>query len=250
MTNKVTRTVILSEVIPPNWISAINIVSNRLPVDQKLKDDEDYALLLIDRKWQIEMLWAAYYCNPIIDLRFKPFNLPEFQTWRTSGKKNATQLRLTVGVWDRLPQYQFNSPMDWWIQQMLDCKRSDYRCALLEKSKSVRKKEVIKSNYLQVRILKGLKGTAKDQHKLIDGFCEAIPTMGLLLKKAVNLAEKHSSKKGKRFINQYWNPYLDSVIEHIEYSERGAHARKIQNLQKLEDKVYLTAPRRPVPLLR
>ncbi|NJL52537.1 MAG: hypothetical protein HC930_10535 [Hydrococcus sp. SU_1_0] len=249
--NKVTRTFILSEVMPPNWISAINIISNRFPVERKLSDDEDYALWLIDRKWQIEMLWAAYYYNPVIDRRFKPFNLPEFQTWRTSGKKNSDQLRLTTGVWDRLPQHQFLSPMAWWVHQMIDCKKSDYRHVLEQRSEPRRKKEAIKSNRLQVRILKGIEGTVKDQHELIDGFCEAIPAMGLLLRKAMSLAKNSSSKKGKSFITQYWKPYLSSVQESIEYSDRGARADKIQLIHKLEDNlVYLTAPRRPVRLLR
>ena len=223
---------------------------NRLPVEkEQLNDDEDYALWLLERKWAIEMAWAAYYRNPVVDIRCKPFNTPEFQTFKTSGKKQAEQLRLTVGVWDRLPQHRFDSPMDWWIQQMIDCKRSDYRHALEERSKPRSKKEEIKSNRLQVKILKGMEGTERDRCELIDGFSEAIPSMGLLLRKASSLARNPNCKKGKRFITQYWMPYLDSVREDIEYSDRGGHAKKIQLVQKLGGRVNSTAPRRPVPLL-
>ncbi len=242
--------VAFKDVLPPNWVSACEIIMNRLPVEKKLNDDEDYALWLLDRKWTIEMAWAAYYHNPVVDIRRKPFNTPDFQAFRTSGKSYAEQLRLTVGVWDRLPQHRFNSPMDWWIRQMLDCKRSDYRHALEESSKPCSKKEAIKSNRLQVKILRGVEGTAKDKCELIDGFSEAIPSMGLLLRKASSLAKNPNCKKGKRFITQYWTPYLDSVREEIEYSDRGGHAKKIQLVQKLEDRVYLTASRRPVPLRR
>ncbi len=95
--------VAFKDVLPPNWVSACEIIMNRLPVEKKLNDDEDYALWLLDRKWTIEMTWAAYYHNPFVDIRRKPFNTPDFQAFRTSGKSYAEQLRLTVGVWDRLP---------------------------------------------------------------------------------------------------------------------------------------------------
>ena len=239
-----------SEVFPANWMNAINIITKRLPIAKKLNDDEDFAISLLDHKWQIEMVWAAYYHNPVLNIRRKPFNTPDFQVFKTSGKSYAEQLRLTVAVWDRSPQHNFETPMNWWIEQMLDCKRSDYRHALEERSQPLRKKETIRSNYLQVRILRGIEGSAKDQNKLIDGFCEAIPSMGLLLRKATNLAKNSNSRKGKRFITQYWNPYLDSVRENIEYTDRGGHGSKIQMIQKLQGKVHLTAPRRPRLLIR
>jgi hypothetical protein len=245
------KEVAFAEVFSPNWINAIEIITNRLPAEKTLlSDDDESALSYLDNKWKIEMVWAAYYHNPVVDIRCKPFNTPAFQAFRISGKNYAEQLRLTVGVWDRLPQHRFNSAMDWWVEQMLDCKRSDYRCALNQKSKTVRKKDVIKSNRLEVRILRGIEGTVKDQWELIDRFSEAIPSMGLLLRKASSLAKKTNCKKGKRFITQYWTPYLDSVRENIEYSDRGGHAKEIQLVQKLEDRVYVTASRRPVPLLR
>lgn len=50
------------------------------------------------------------------------------------------------------------------------------------------------------------------------------------------------------YLDNKWN--LDSVRENIEYSDRGGHAKEIQLVQKLEDRVYVTASRRPVPLLR
>lgn len=245
-----TETVTFGEVMPPNWVTAIDTISNRLPVEKKLNDDEDKALWLLDEKWMIEMLWVAYVFNPVVDTRYKPFNTPYFQAYKTSGKSYAEQLRLTVEVWDRLPQHNFDSPMDWWVQQMLDCKRFDYRWALEESSKPRSKKKSMKSNRLQVKILKGVEGTAQDRHELIDGFSLAMPSMGLLLRKAVSLAKNSQCKKGKRFITQYWMPYLESVRDEIEYSDRGGHAKNIRLIQKLEDKVYVTAPRRPLPLLR
>ncbi|MDJ0593072.1 MAG: hypothetical protein QNJ72_24320 [Pleurocapsa sp. MO_226.B13] len=242
--------VMLCEVLSPTWMNAIEKITKRLPVDKKLNPDEEEALALLDEKWKIEMVWAAYFHNLSVNIHSKPFNTPAFQALKTSGKSYAKQFDLTGEVWNRLPQHRFNSPMNWWVQQMLDCKKSDYQCALEETSNPVRKKEVIYSNRLQVRILRGIEGTPKDKCELIDGFSEAIPSMGLLLRKASSLAKNPNCKKGKRFITQYWTPYLDSVREDIEYSDRGGHAKKIQLVQKLEDRVYVTAPRRPVLLLR
>lgn len=239
----------LREVLSPNWMNAIEVITDRLPVDKKLNNDEELALLLLDEKWKIEMVWAAYFHNLSVNIHSLPFNTPVFQAFKTSGKSYAKQFDLTSAVWDRLPQHRFNSPMNWWVQQMLDCKKSDYQCALEETSNPVRKKELIKSNRSQVRILRGIEGNKEERYKLIDGFSKAVPSMGLLLRKASSLATNSNCKKGKRFITQYWIPYLDSVQENIEYFDRGGHAKKIQLVQKLEDRVYVTAPRRPVLLL-
>ena len=239
----------LCNILSPDWMDAIEVITKRLPVDKKLNDDEELALSLLDNKWKIEMIWASHFHNRSINICSKPFNTPAFQAFKTSGKSYTKQLYLTCGVWDRLPQYKFNSPMNWWVQQMLDCKKSDYQCALEEISNPIGKKKVIKSNRSQVRILRGIEGTPKDKHKIIDDFSKAIPSMGLLLNKASRLAKNPNCKKGKRFINQYWTPYLDSVQENIDYSDKGGHAKKIQLVQKLENKVHVTAPRRPIPLL-
>ncbi len=243
--------VMLCEILSPTWMNAIEQITKRLPVDKKLNPDEEEALSLLDEKWKIEMVWVAYFHNLSVNIHSSPFNTPAFQALKASGRSYAKQFDLTGGVWEKLPQHKFDNPMHWWVQQMLDCKRCDYQCALNQESKAVKKKEVIKSNRLQVRILKGVEGKAKDKQQLIliNEFCHSIPSMGLLLRKAINLAE-YKTKKGKRFIDDYWTPYLNSVRDTIEYFDRGGHAKKIQLVQKLEDRVDVTAPRRPVPLLR
>lgn len=250
-----TGKVTLGEVLPPTWMNAIKVITARLPVDRSLKEDEEKALLLLDEKWIVEMVWAAYCHNPVVNVHSKPFNTPIFQSFKASGKSYAKQLDLTVGVWEKSPQHQkFDSPMHWWIEQMLDCKKSDYRCALESRDKPIKKKAQIKSERSQIKILRVMLDNKKDKYELADEFCRSIPSMGLLLRKAINLAKlyektKKINKKAISFRKNYWTPYLNSVQEQIEYFDRGGHTSTLRLVQNLEGTVYVTAPRRPIPII-